>query len=121
MARQNKSAAKNVVIDEPETTLRFGGGDGNAPKPPKGPCKMFVFPHSRRVGWINKKLAIASRLMRSGKMTRTEVVNFLDDAVQSRIDEMTQWGFKQPQMDRDLLPVCDVFNEWIKREWPKSE
>jgi hypothetical protein len=110
--------ATSPILAKPETTLRFGGGDGS--EPPKGPCKMFVFPHSRRVGWINKKLAIVSRLMRSGKMTRTEVVNFLDDAVQSRIDEMTQWGFKQPQMERDLLPVCDVFNEWLTREWPKS-
>ena len=102
------------LLDAPETTPRFGDGDGPPPAPPKGPCKLYVFPHRRRVGWINEKLR------RRLKKSRTAVVNFLKTAISDRMYEMKRLGLKKAQMEREIWPVCDVFNEWLAREWPKS-
>ena len=49
------------LLDAPETTPRFGDGGGPPPAPPKGPCRLYVFPHARRAGWIDATLAAAAR------------------------------------------------------------
>ena len=103
------------LLDAPETTPRFGDGGGPPPAPPKGPCRLYVFPHARRAGWIDATLAAAAR-----KKSRAAVVNFLKTAISDRMYEMKRWELKKAQMEREIWPVCDVFNEWLASEWPKS-
>jgi hypothetical protein len=109
------------ILAKPETTLRFGDGDGNSP--PKGPCKLFVFPAARQPHWINHVLRAAgyraagtSRKPGSKKKGRDAAIEFFDEVLKDRVRELKCLGLTQTQIKREIDSICDIFNEWLARE-----
>jgi hypothetical protein len=110
------------MLAEPEQTLRFGDGDGG--EPPKGPCKMFVFPNARRKDWVHHVLRAAGyRAVKnckpgSKKKGKDAAIEFFDEVVKDRVRELRGVGLTQTQISREVDSICDIFNEWLARELP---
>lgn len=122
------------MLDAPETTLRFGDGDGPPDAPPKGPCKIFMFPPIGRnacrpqcsdAGWVRTVLSAATRrangTMRwptSNAVGRDAAIHHFDVVLKSKARNLKIHGVPRAKAKREINSLAAFFNEWLENKLP---
>jgi Family of unknown function (DUF6074) len=87
---------------------RHGGGGGGPPIGPKS-AEIVPFPAQRQLGWIRRITADAS-----GRSSKAWAVNCVQKEIDRRCRYMRALGLTKEEIDRDLNPVCSMFENWLR-------
>jgi hypothetical protein len=118
------------ILAKPETTLRFGDGGGNSPKPPKVPCKIYTFPMAssfRPIGspWIRTVLRAATARANGTKqwpgsnlVGREAAIHHFDVVLKSKARNSKGHGVPKEQVKKEIDSLRAFFNEWLENHMP---